>query len=234
MERPADFPPPQDVEAYFEPTAHVSIMAPADFLSPLMALLTERRGVQEDVIFLNSGSSAQESSRALLAALPSVGAASAAPDAAAAAAPAEAEEEHADEAEAKVSADADEEEEDGEDAEDAEEEEEEEEEAAASVTAVPSSRGAPLPAAAASSRHQHLAITSDRVVLKFRLPWAEVVSQLADQVKSMTAGYASLDWLPGAYVRAEIVKVDLMLNSKPVDALSFVCHRDKALAEARR
>ena len=233
MERPADFPPPQDVEAYFEPTAHVSIMAPADFLSPLMALLTERRGVQEDVIFLNSGSSAQESSRALLAALPSVGAASAAPDAAAAAAPAEAEEEHADEAEAKVSADADEEE-DGEDAEDAEEEEEEEEEAAASVTAVPSSRGAPLPAAAASSRHQHLAITSDRVVLKFRLPWAEVVSQLADQVKSMTAGYASLDWLPGAYVRAEIVKVDLMLNSKPVDALSFVCHRDKALAEARR
>ena len=70
VERPGDFPPPQDAEAYFEPTAHVSIMAPADFLSPLLGLLTERRGVQEDVIFLNQGASPQDASKALLAALP--------------------------------------------------------------------------------------------------------------------------------------------------------------------
>ena len=233
VERPADFPPPQDVEAYFEPTAHVSIMAPADFLSPLLGLLTERRGVQEDVIFLNSASSAQESSKALLAALPSVGAAAEAsggdPGAAASAAPpaaSAAEEEEQQDAEEPAEED------------EVEEEEEEdkdleaEEEAAASAASPRNSGGGG--GGVAGSRHQHLALTSDRVVLKFRLPWAEVVSQLADSVKSMTAGYASLDWMPGAYVRADIVKVDMLMNSKPVDALSFVCHKDKALGEARR
>jgi len=66
------------------------------------------------------------------------------------------------------------------------------------------------------------------------MPWAEVVSHLADNVKSMTAGYASLDWMPGAYKKSDIVKVDMLMNSKPVDALSFIAHRDKALSEARR
>ena len=246
VERPADFPAPQDVEAYFEPTAHVSIMAPADFLSPLLGLLTERRGVQEDVIFLNSTSSAQESSRALLAALPSVGStagAGAGADAAAKVAAAAAAEGGSTSAAAAAAVD-----EEVDDDEGAEEEEEDEEEPAAGNEEGEEDEGAgaesaPRPSAAtpgaagtaaAPSRHQRLALTTDRVVLKFRLPWAEVVSQLADTVKSMTAGYASLDWAPGEYVRADIVKIDMLMNSKPVDALSFVCHADKALSEARR
>lgn len=50
----------------------------------------------------------------------------------------------------------------------------------------------------------------------------------------MTAGYASLDWSPAAYEIADIVRVDILLNSKPVDALSFVAHREKATSEGRR
>jgi len=261
VERPADFPPPQDVEAYFEPTAHVSIMAPADFLSPLLGLLTERRGVQEDVIFLNSSSSALESSRAMLAALPAAAAAApAACDAAGPAAQAGSEAPQGGAALAAAAGDDKEEEEEGsaallgDGAEEGEGEEEKEEEeadedngddvedaedsesSAAAAAAAAANRGGGSSAAAvvAPTRHQQLALTTDRVVLKFRLPWSEVVSQLADTVKSMTAGYASLDWAPGDYVRADIVKVDMMMNSKVVDALSFVAHRDKALAEARR
>lgn len=50
----------------------------------------------------------------------------------------------------------------------------------------------------------------------------------------LTAGYASLDWAPGAYQRSPIVKVDVLVNAKPVDALCFVAHRDKAVSEGRR
>jgi len=75
--------------------------------------------------------------------------------------------------------------------------------------------------------------SSDRVVMRFRMPWAEVVTHLNDAVKSQTAGYASLDWSPGGYARSNIVKVDVLLNGKPVDALSFVAHKDKAVAEGK-
>jgi GTP-binding protein LepA len=43
-----------------------------------------------------------------------------------------------------------------------------------------------------------------------------------------------MDWLPGAYQPADIVRVDVLLNGKPVDALCFVAHKDKALADGRR
>jgi elongation factor 4 len=234
VERPADFPPSQDVEAYFEPTAHVSIMAPGEFLSPLLGLLTDRRGVQEDIIFLNNsennGQSQLEAAKALLAALP------------------KASEKDTDKinvkdltselgedhnsstdgfAEVNTSKYSEDEQVDEEE-DDEEVEELEENETATTATAQHRSLSAP------SSRHHQLALTQDRVVLKFIMPWAEVVSHLADNVKSMTAGYASLDWMPGAYKKSDIVKVDMLMNSKPVDALSFIAHRDKALSEARR
>ena len=87
---------------------------------------------------------------------------------------------------------------------------------------------APLSAAGAAALQ-----SSDRVVMRFRMPWAEVVTHLNDAVKSQTAGYASLDWSPGGYARSNIVKVDVLLNGKPVDALSFVAHKDKAVAEGK-
>ena len=229
VERPADFPPSQDVEAYFEPTAHVSIMAPGEFLSPLLGLLTDRRGVQEDIIFLNNSDNGQnqmEAAKALLAALPS----SKAEDANKVN-KIEIESSTEDSADnSRFAASSDDQEIDGDKENEEEGEEDESEEEVEEVDAPVHQRSMSAP----SSRHHQLALSQDRVVLKFIMPWAEVVSHLADNVKSMTAGYASLDWMPGAYKKSDIVKVDMLMNSKPVDALSFIAHRDKALSEARR
>lgn len=229
VERPADFPPSQDVEAYFEPTAHVSIMAPGEFLSPLLGLLTDRRGVQEDIIFLNNSDNGQnemEAAKALLAALPS----SKAEDANKVH-KIEIESSTEDSADnSRFAASSDDQETDGDKENEEEGEEDESEEEVEEVDAPVHQRSTSAP----SSRHHQLALSQDRVVLKFIMPWAEVVSHLADNVKSMTAGYASLDWMPGAYKKSDIVKVDMLMNSKPVDALSFIAHRDKALSEARR
>ena len=49
-----------------------------------------------------------------------------------------------------------------------------------------------------------------------------------DQMKSRTQGYASLDYEPDGYDRADLVKVDILLNAVPVDAFSTIVHRDKA------
>lgn len=229
VERPADFPPSQDVEAYLEPTAHVSIMAPGEFLSPLLGLLTDRRGVQEDIIFLNNSDNGQnqmEAAKALLAALPS----SKAEDANKVN-KIEIESSIEDSADnSRFAASSDDQEIDGDKENEEEGEEDESEEEVEEVDAPVHQRSMSAP----SSRHHQLALSQDRVVLKFIMPWAEVVRHLADNVKSMTAGYASLDWMPGAYKKSDIVKVDMLMNSKPVDALSFIAHRDKALSEARR
>ena len=71
------------------------------------------------------------------------------------------------------------------------------------------------------------------MVLKYRVPWSELVSGFYDDVKSLTAGYASVDWAHGEYAPVDAVKVDVLLNGKPVDALCFVTHRGAALAEGR-
>ena len=58
VERPGDFPDPHLIASVAEPMAHVSVMAPAHFLSPLLNALIARRGVQEDVVFINNGGAA--------------------------------------------------------------------------------------------------------------------------------------------------------------------------------
>ena len=50
-----------------------------------------------------------------------------------------------------------------------------------------------------------------------------------DQLKSRTQGYASLDYQFAAYRPADLVKLDILVNGEPVDALSMITHRDKAL-----
>ena len=67
-----------------------------------------------------------------------------------------------------------------------------------------------------------------------RLPLAEVVIDFFDQMKSRTQGYASLDYEPSGYARSNLVKVDILLNSVPVDAFSTIVHRDKADDYGRR
>jgi GTP-binding protein LepA len=71
-------------------------------------------------------------------------------------------------------------------------------------------------------------LSEDRVELVYDIPLAEIVLDFFDQLKSRTRGYASLDYDPAGYRRSELAKVDVLLNSVPVDAFSAVVHRDKA------
>jgi GTP-binding protein LepA len=71
-------------------------------------------------------------------------------------------------------------------------------------------------------------LSPERMELVYRVPLAEVVMDFFDQMKSRTQGYASLDYEPDDYARADLVKVDILLNSVPVDAFSTIVHRDKA------
>jgi GTP-binding protein LepA len=67
-----------------------------------------------------------------------------------------------------------------------------------------------------------------RALLEYRLPLAEIVVDFYDRLKSISRGYASLDYDIGGYQQASLVKVDVLLNGDPVDALSTIVHRDKA------
>jgi GTP-binding protein LepA len=75
--------------------------------------------------------------------------------------------------------------------------------------------------------NQHY-ITQSRVELVFRLPLAEVVFDFYDKLKTISKGYASLDYAQEGYRESQLVKLDILLNGEPVDALSAIIHRDKA------
>ncbi len=75
--------------------------------------------------------------------------------------------------------------------------------------------------------NQHF-LTTDRVELNFEMPMGEIVFDFFDKLKSISRGYASLDYHPIGYRESHLVKLDIMLNKEPVDALSAVIHRDKA------
>ena len=71
-------------------------------------------------------------------------------------------------------------------------------------------------------------LSPERLELQYKLPLAEVVLDFFDQMKSRTQGYASLDYEPIGYERADLVKVDVLLHGAPVDAFSTIVHRAKA------
>jgi GTP-binding protein LepA len=77
-------------------------------------------------------------------------------------------------------------------------------------------------------------LSPERMELIYRIPLAEVVRDFFDQLKSRTQGYASLDYEAAGYERADLVKVDVLLNSAPADAFSSILHRDKAQDYGRR
>ena len=72
-----------------------------------------------------------------------------------------------------------------------------------------------------------------RVVLRFEMPLAELIVDFYDQLKSRTAGYASMDYEEAGYRPANLVKVDILVNGEPVDALSLIVHRDRAQSVGR-
>ncbi|TAJ48999.1 MAG: elongation factor 4 [Herbiconiux sp.] len=70
----------------------------------------------------------------------------------------------------------------------------------------------------------------DRVEIKYTMPLGEIVFDFFDNLKSKTAGYASLDYEPAGEQEADLVKVDILLQGEQVDAFSAIVHRDKAYA----
>jgi GTP-binding protein LepA len=70
----------------------------------------------------------------------------------------------------------------------------------------------------------------DRVEIKYTIPLGEIVFDFFDQLKSKTAGYASLDYEPSGEQEADLVKVDILLQGEAVDAFSAIVHREKAYA----
>ena len=67
-------------------------------------------------------------------------------------------------------------------------------------------------------------ITSERVQVVYYLPLSEMVFDFYDQLKSITKGYASMDYEFKDYMVGKLVKLDILLNAEPVDALSLICH----------
>lgn len=76
-------------------------------------------------------------------------------------------------------------------------------------------------------------IEAERVLLTYSIPLAELIVDFYDQLKSRTQGYASLDYSFAGYQEADLVKLDILVNGQPVDALSLILHRDKAYHQGR-
>ena len=78
-----------------------------------------------------------------------------------------------------------------------------------------------------------LSYAGSRAMTTYRLPLNEVVFDFYDKLKSLTRGYASFDYEMDEFRPADLVKVTLLINAEPVDALSFICHRSQATARGR-
>ena len=76
-------------------------------------------------------------------------------------------------------------------------------------------------------------LDEDRVSLKFVMPLGELIVEFYDQLKSRTQGYASLDYQFREMRAGKLVKLDVLVNGQPVDALSVITHRDEAYVRGR-
>lgn len=77
-------------------------------------------------------------------------------------------------------------------------------------------------------------LTSDRIELTVELPLGEIVFDFYDKLKSISKGYASFDYHITGYKQAKLVRLDILLNGEPVDALSTLIHQDNAYEFGRR
>jgi GTP-binding protein LepA len=76
-------------------------------------------------------------------------------------------------------------------------------------------------------------VTSDRVMVTYELPFNEVVLDFYDRLKTISRGYASLDYHVTGYWASPLVKLDILVNGEPVDALSIIVHEDNAYPRGR-
>jgi GTP-binding protein LepA len=77
-------------------------------------------------------------------------------------------------------------------------------------------------------------LDTDRVELRYDIPLAEIVLDFYDRLKSVSRGYAALDYEMAGYRVSDLVKLDIMLNGEPVDALSVIVHRDESYEYGRK
>jgi GTP-binding protein LepA len=77
-------------------------------------------------------------------------------------------------------------------------------------------------------------LTANRVELSFDMPLAEIVFDFYDRLKTISRGYASFDYQPIGYKSSQLVKVDILLNSEPIDALSALIHKEHSHDIGRR
>ncbi len=75
--------------------------------------------------------------------------------------------------------------------------------------------------------------SQDTVLLKYDMPLSEIIVDFYDRLKALSRGYASMDYQVEGYKLGDLVKLDIMVNGKPVDALSFIVHRDQAESRGR-
>jgi GTP-binding protein LepA len=76
-------------------------------------------------------------------------------------------------------------------------------------------------------------ITGERVSLVYLMPLSEMVFDFYDRLKSVTKGYASMDYEFHDYRKSDLVKLDVLINGDKVDALSLIIHRDKSAPRGR-
>jgi GTP-binding protein LepA len=76
-------------------------------------------------------------------------------------------------------------------------------------------------------------LDSRRVMITATLPLNEILVDFHDKIKTLTRGYGSMDYEPAGYREADLVKLEMLVNSEPVDAFSSIVHRDKADARGR-
>jgi GTP-binding protein LepA len=81
--------------------------------------------------------------------------------------------------------------------------------------------------------HRALEYVGKRVHITFDLPLAEIIVDFYDRLKSLSRGYASFDYEFLEFRRADLAKLDILLNGDPVDALSVIVHRDKAYEKGK-
>jgi len=76
-------------------------------------------------------------------------------------------------------------------------------------------------------------LTKERVTIIYEMPLSEMVFDFYDRLKSVSRGYASMDYELSEYRESDLVKVDILVNGEPVDALSVIIHRDKSAVRGR-